>query len=91
MAVALIHGFGDPGDVWSPLAARLAGSLTVIVPDLRGMGLSSTPALGCAKRSQAQHIRTVLTSLGQDRDGAVGHDIGTMVAACFSPVSAGWW
>ena len=42
-AVLLIHGFGDTGDMWAPLAARLARDHTIIVPDLRGMGLSAHP------------------------------------------------
>lgn len=42
-AVVLLHGFGDSGAMWSPLAARLAAKHTVVVPDLRGMGLSSHP------------------------------------------------
>ncbi len=37
-AVVLIHGFGDTGDMWAPLAAELARDHTVVVPDLRGMG-----------------------------------------------------
>ena len=45
-AVVLIHGFGDTGDMWSPMAAELAKDHTVVVPDLRGMGLSSHPAGG---------------------------------------------
>jgi pimeloyl-ACP methyl ester carboxylesterase len=35
-AVVLIHGFGDTGDMWGPLARELAKDHTVIVPDLRG-------------------------------------------------------
>ena len=42
-AVVLIHGFGDTGDMWSPMATELAKDHTVVVPDLRGMGLSSHP------------------------------------------------
>jgi pimeloyl-ACP methyl ester carboxylesterase len=83
-AVVLIHGFGDTGDMWGPLAARLARSHTVIVPDLRGMGLSSRPEGGYDKRSQAADIRQVVTSLGQDRAAVVGHDIGTMVAYAYA-------
>ncbi|MNU90056.1 Haloacetate dehalogenase H-1 [compost metagenome] len=37
-AVVLLHGFGDTGDMWAPLAADLARDHTVVVPDLRGMG-----------------------------------------------------
>jgi len=38
-AVVMLHGFGDTGDMWAPLAAVLAKDHTIIVPDLRGMGL----------------------------------------------------
>src|SRR5438876_9772694 len=37
--VVLLHGFGDTGDMWAPLAKVLVKDQTVIVPDLRGMGL----------------------------------------------------
>ena len=44
--VVLLHGFGDTGDMWAPLAARLVKNHTVVVPDLHGMGLSSHPEAG---------------------------------------------
>jgi len=83
-AVVLIHGFGDTGEMWGPLAARLARRHTVIVPDLRGMGMSSKAAAGYDKRSQAGDIRAVVERLGQDRAAVVGHDIGTMVAYAYA-------
>jgi pimeloyl-ACP methyl ester carboxylesterase len=83
-AVVLIHGFGDTGDMWGPLAAQLARTNTVIVPDLRGMGRSSKPAGGYDKKSQAADIRAVVTALGQDRAAVIGHDIGTMVAYAYA-------
>src|SRR5579862_8425820 len=49
-AVVLLHGFGDTGDMWAPLAAELAHDHTVVVPDLRGMGLSSHPDGGYDKK-----------------------------------------
>ena len=82
--VVLLHGFGDTGDMWAPLAADLARDHTVVVPDLRGMGLSSRPAGGYDKRTQAADIRSVLTALGLDRAAVVGHDIGTMVAYAYA-------
>jgi hypothetical protein len=39
-AVVLLHGHGETGDMWEPLAAKLVVDHTVAVPDLRGMGLS---------------------------------------------------
>jgi pimeloyl-ACP methyl ester carboxylesterase len=35
----LLLGFGDTGDMWAAVAAALEVNHTVIVPDLRGMGL----------------------------------------------------
>ncbi|TBR40422.1 MULTISPECIES: alpha/beta fold hydrolase [Dyella] len=83
-AVVLLHGFGDTGDMWAPLATELARHHTVIVPDLRGMGLSSHPESGYDKRTQAADVRAVLTKLGIDRAVVVGHDIGTMVAYAYA-------
>jgi pimeloyl-ACP methyl ester carboxylesterase len=83
-AVVLLHGFGDTGDMWAPLAAALAKDHTVVVPDLRGMGLSSHPDRGYDKRTQAGDIRAVLTKLNIDRSDVVGHDIGTMVAYAYA-------
>src|SRR5215467_8400044 len=51
-AVVLLHGFGDTGDMWAPVAAALAGGHMIVVPDLRGMGLSSHPESGYDKKTQ---------------------------------------
>ena len=83
-AVVLIHGFGDTGDMWSPLAAVLAKDHRVVVPDLRGMGLLSKPEGGYDKKTQAADIRAVLDKLGIDKADIVGHDIGTMVAYAYA-------
>ena len=83
-AVVLLHGFGDTGDMWAPLATDLARDHTVVVPDLRGMGLSSHPEGGYDKRTQAADVRSVLMQLGLDHAAIVGHDIGTMVAYAYA-------
>jgi pimeloyl-ACP methyl ester carboxylesterase len=83
-AVVLLHGFGDSGDMWEPLAENLVRDHTVVVPDLRGMGLSSHPESGYDKRTQAADIRSVLTQLHIDHAVIVGHDIGTMVAYAYA-------
>jgi len=78
-AVVLLHGYGETGDMWSPLANRLMADHTVIVPDLRGMGLSSHPASGYDKATQARDIAGILSRLKIDRFALVTHDIGNMV------------
>jgi pimeloyl-ACP methyl ester carboxylesterase len=83
-AVILIHGFGDTGDMWVTLAAELARDHTVVVPDLRGMGLSDKPDNGFDKWTQAADMRGVLQALGIEKADVVGHDIGTMVAYAYA-------
>ena len=58
-AVVLLHGYGETGDMWVPLAVELARDHKVIVPDLRGLGLSSKPSAGFDKKTQAGDVRGV--------------------------------
>src|SRR6476646_2225840 len=83
-AVILIHGFGDTGDMWAKLGADLSRDHTVVVPDLRGMGLSNKPDSGYDKWNQAADMRGVLQALNIDKAVVIGHDIGTMVAYAYA-------
>jgi pimeloyl-ACP methyl ester carboxylesterase len=83
-AVVMLHGFGDTGDMWVPLARALVGNHTVIVPDLRGMGLSAVPDQGFDKVNQAKDVADVLSALHVERADIIGHDIGNMVAFAFA-------
>jgi pimeloyl-ACP methyl ester carboxylesterase len=78
-AVVCLHGFGDTGDMWAPVAAALAPNHRVVVPDLRGMGLSSHPEGGYEKTMQAQDIAEVMDALKIEKADLVTHDIGNMV------------
>jgi pimeloyl-ACP methyl ester carboxylesterase len=82
-AVVMLHGFGDTGDMWAPLATALAHDHTVVVPDLRGMGLSSHPENGYDKKTQAGDIARVLDKLNIQKADLVTHDIGNMVGYAF--------
>lgn len=83
-AVLLIHGYGESGDMWVPMAIDLARDHTVVVPDLRGMGLSSKPSAGYEKKNQAIDMANVLNALNIDSVEIVAHDIGNMVAFAFA-------
>jgi pimeloyl-ACP methyl ester carboxylesterase len=83
-AVVLLHGYGETGDMWVALAADLARDHTVIVPDLRGLGLSSKPGGGFDKKTQAGDVGGVMTALGVQQADVVAHDIGNMVAFQFA-------
>jgi pimeloyl-ACP methyl ester carboxylesterase len=83
-AVVLLHGYGETGDMWAPLAAVLMKDHTVIVPDLRGMGLSERPPGGYDKKTQGQDIAGLLDDLKIGKADLVTHDIGNMVAYAFA-------
>jgi len=83
-AVVLLHGYGETGDMWEPLAKDLVVDHTVVVPDLRGLGLSSKPEAGFDKKTQAGDVAGVLDALKIDRADLVTHDIGNMVGYAFA-------
>jgi pimeloyl-ACP methyl ester carboxylesterase len=83
-AVVMLHGYGETGDMWEPLAAALVGEHTVIVPDLRGMGLSEHVAAGYDKKTQGRDVSAVLDALKVGKVDVVAHDIGNMVAYAFA-------
>lgn len=83
-AVVLLHGYGETGDMWAPLAVALASTHRVIVPDLRGMGLSDKPASGYDKATQGQDVAGLLDALKVGQTQLVTHDIGNMVGYAFA-------
>lgn len=82
--VVLLHGFAQTSHMWRPLIAKLSNKHTVIAPDLRGFGQSSTPDGGYTKKAMAQDIHALVKSLKYDRIRLVGHDIGLMVAYAYA-------
>jgi pimeloyl-ACP methyl ester carboxylesterase len=82
--VVLLHGYAQTSHMWRPLIPELAGTHTVIAPDLRGFGDSSKPESGYDKKTMAQDIRALVASLGHGRVAIAGHDIGLMVAYAFA-------
>jgi len=82
--VVLLHGYAQTSHMWRPLIAKLASTHTVIAPDLRGAGQSSTPADGFTKAAMARDIHALVKKLGYERIRIVGHDIGLMVAYAYA-------
>jgi pimeloyl-ACP methyl ester carboxylesterase len=82
--VVLLHGYGETGDMWASMATDLVQDHQVVVPDLRGLGLSSKPPGGYDKKTQAGDLAGVLADLGVDQIDLVAHDIGNMVAFQFA-------
>lgn len=70
--------------MWAPLAAELVLDHLVIVPDLRGMGLSAIATAGYDKKTQGADISGLLDALKVDKTALVTHDIGNMVGYAFA-------
>ena len=83
-AFLLLHGYGETGDMWAPMARDLMRDHTVIAPDLRGLGLSARPASGYDKKTQGLDMAGVLDALGVGAVDLVTHDIGNMVGYAFA-------
>ena len=82
--VLLLHGYAQNSHMWRPLIAELAESHTVVAPDLRGFGQSAKPQSGYDKKTMAQDVHALASSLGIRRASVVGHDIGLMVAYAYA-------
>jgi len=78
-AVLLLHGFGDTGDMWAPLAALLVKDHTVIVPICAAWAFRRIPTRATPKRIRPSIIAGVLDALKIEKADLVTHDIGNMV------------
>src|SRR5437660_10100119 len=82
--VLLIHGYAENSDSWAPLAGDLMKDHTVVVPDLRGIGKSSKPEGGYAKKTQAKDTRAVVNGLAYGKTFVAPHDIDNIVAYAYA-------
>jgi pimeloyl-ACP methyl ester carboxylesterase len=82
--VVLLHGFPETGDAFAQVAAQLGKRYRLIVPDLRGAGLSERSPSGYEKKTLATDVRALLDQLKIDRAHVIGHDIGARIAYAFA-------
>jgi pimeloyl-ACP methyl ester carboxylesterase len=82
--VVLLHGFPETGDAFAPAIAMLGQRYQLIVPDLRGTGLSQRAASGYEKKTLATDVKELMDHLRIDRAHVIGHDIGARVAYAFA-------
>jgi len=82
--VVLLHGFPETWYAWRRVMPMLAARHTVIAPDLRGVGCSSVEPAGYDKQTMAADVHRLVTGLGFERVGLVGHDLGGMVAFAYA-------
>jgi len=82
--VILLHGYAQNSHMWRPLMAELAKTRRVIAPDLRGFGDTTKLETGYDKKTMAQDVHALARSLGIEKAGIAGHDIGLMVAYAYA-------
>jgi len=83
-ALILLHGYAETSRMWRPIIPILAKRFTVIAPDLPGIGDSAIPAKGLDMKTSAVRMHALARSLGVEKAGVVGHDIGLMVAYAYA-------
>lgn len=88
-ALLLIHGFPQTHHIYNKVAPALAPHYSLILPDIRGYGASSTPAADpynpddhhlYAKSAMAADMSILMRKLGHERYFVCGHDRGARVA-----------
>ncbi len=90
--VVLLHGFPDSGRLWRHQVTALAeAGFQVIVPDLRGYGLSDKPdsVEAYSLPVLAGDVMAVLADAGAERAHVVGHDWGAALAWAIASLAPG--
>src|SRR5258708_7458939 len=78
--LVLLHAFPLDGRMWLAQKDELAGSVRVIVPDLRGFGRSAELAPAHSMGEYADDVAALLDTLGIDRATIVGLSMGGYIA-----------
>jgi haloacetate dehalogenase len=85
----LLHGYPQTHVMWRRVAERLAADFSLVIPDLRGYGDSTKPAVAAtpeadharySKRAMAADMIDLMSELGHERFSVAGHDRGGRVA-----------
>jgi pimeloyl-ACP methyl ester carboxylesterase len=83
-AVVLIHGVAGRAAQWDQTVQLLAGTRTVVAPDLMGHGDSAKPRGDYSLGAHASGIRDLLVGLDIERASIVGHSLGGGIAMQFA-------
>lgn len=82
--LVLLHGYPQSGEIWRFVAPELAKTHRVIIPDLRGMGLSGIARDGFDLPTVADDMHQLITKLGHEQVAVAGHDWGGALGAVWA-------
>jgi pimeloyl-ACP methyl ester carboxylesterase len=82
--LVLLHGYPQSGEIWRFVAPELAKTHQVIIPDLRGMGLSGISDDGYELPNLANDLHQLITKFGHKHVALAGHDWGGAVGASWA-------
>jgi pimeloyl-ACP methyl ester carboxylesterase/catechol 2,3-dioxygenase-like lactoylglutathione lyase family enzyme len=83
--VVMLHGWPETSHTWHQVAPLFAAQgLTVITPDLRGLGDSARPETGYDVGTVAEDIHQLVATLGFKQVDLIGHDVGAWIAYAYA-------
>lgn len=82
--VVLLHGFGEDSRIWQKQIQFLQNRFQLIVPDLRGSGLSTLPQHPLSVESMAQDLQLILKTENIQQCILLGHSMGGYVTLAFA-------
>lgn len=82
--LVLLHGYPQSGEIWRFVAPELAKTHHVIIPDLRGMGLSGIARNGYDLPNVADDLHQLIAHLGVGPIALAGHDWGGAVGTVWA-------
>jgi pimeloyl-ACP methyl ester carboxylesterase len=84
--ILLIHGFPFDHTIWDRVAGSLEPHTRLILPDLRGFGLSPAPEGVYTMRLMAEDIAALMDRLEIHKAILVGHSMGGYIGLAFAQV-----
>lgn len=82
--LVLIHGHPLDHTLWEPVEPLLKNDFDLILPDMRGFGLSETVQTRCLLTDMAADIAALLDTLNIQRTVIAGHSMGGYIALAFA-------
>jgi pimeloyl-ACP methyl ester carboxylesterase len=84
LPVILVHGFPLDHTIWEPTVWEMHSESRIILPDLRGFGLSDAPQGVYTMQQMADDLLGLMDALGLEKAVLAGHSMGGYAALAFA-------